>query len=125
MPLHHSALQRVFTRIRPSPLCLPPGASYAFSAAAAVESLRAIKKNQLYNLSPQQIIDCSADEGNFGCFQGQVDWALEHIKKRGITYENKYPYLGEGSRGCGLTKVREGQGQQCWPASHADCTGEQ
>ena len=76
-----------------------------------MESLVAIKKNKLYNLSPQQIIDCSDAEGNFGCFQGQVDWAFEHVRKRGITYENKYPYLGEDSMVCGVTKVRERQPQ--------------
>jgi len=71
------------------------GSCWAFSAVSAIESLWAIKKGVLYDLSEQQLVDCSADEGNDGCFGGLMDYAFNYtIQRGGLCTDEDYPYSG-------------------------------
>ena len=61
-----------------------------FSSIGAVESAWAIKHNILYDLSEQQLIDCSNE--NHGCEGGSMDLAFEYMKNNSICNNISYPY---------------------------------
>lgn len=57
--------KNVVTKVKEQGSC---GSCWTFSTAAAMESYNAIAGGDLYNMSPQQILDCSNDYGiNNGC----------------------------------------------------------
>ena len=66
------------------------GGCWAFSSIGAVESTWAIKHNILYDLSEQQLIDCSNE--NHGCEGGSMDLAFEYMKNNSICNNISYPY---------------------------------
>ena len=66
------------------------GGCWAFSSIGAVESAWAIKHNILYDLSEQQLIDCS--NRNHGCEGGSMDLAFEYMKNNSICSNISYPY---------------------------------
>ena len=69
------------------------GACWAFSSSEAVESAWAIKYNQLYNLSQQELIDCSTTYGNQGCHGGSMNAAFQYIIENGLCTNLSYPYI--------------------------------
>ena len=69
------------------------GGCWAFSSVGAVESAWAIKHNILYNLSEQELIDCSAQ--NHGCEGGSMDLAFQYIINNGLCDNASYPYTAE------------------------------
>ena len=70
------------------------GGCWAFSSSGAVESAWAIKNNVLYNLSQQELIDCSSDYGNHGCGGGSMDLGFKYIIDNGLCTNLTYPYVG-------------------------------
>lgn len=70
------------------------GSCWAFSAIGALESIWKLKNGNLYDLSEQQLVDCSQSEGNFGCNGGLMDYAFNYTKQKGVCSENTYPYAG-------------------------------
>ena len=68
------------------------GSCWAFSSVGAVESVWAIKNNILYNLSQQELIDCSFL--NHGCQGGSMDLAFLFIQNQGLCTNLSYPYQG-------------------------------
>ena len=71
------------------------GSCWAFSVSGSVEGISAIKKNQLLNISEQQLIDCSGNEGNQGCEGGIMAYGFQYIiDNGGICSEKEYPYEG-------------------------------
>ena len=69
------------------------GGCWAFSSVGAVESAWAIKHNTLYNLSEQELIDCSSE--NNGCEGGSMDLAFQYIIENGLCSNISYPYTAE------------------------------
>ena len=67
------------------------GSCWAFSSVGSVESAWAIKYNTLYNLSEQELIDCSSK--NHGCEGGSMDLAFEYIMNNGLCTNISYPYV--------------------------------
>lgn len=59
----------------------------------SLEGVYQINSGKLVSLSGQQLIDCSWDEGNYGCEGGLVSNGLEYVKKFGIESEADYPYI--------------------------------
>ena len=69
------------------------GGCWAFSSVGAVESAWSIKHNTLYNLSEQELIDCSSE--NHGCEGGSMDLAFQYIIENGLCSNLSYPYTAE------------------------------
>ena len=69
------------------------GGCWAFSSTGAVESAYAIKNNILYNLSQQELLDCSYL--NHGCNGGAMDLAFQFIMNNGLCTNLSYPYEAE------------------------------
>jgi hypothetical protein len=59
------------------------GACWAFSATAAAEAAWALSNGTLPVLSEQELIDCSAAQGNTGCAGGSMDFAFSYMAARG------------------------------------------
>jgi C1A family cysteine protease len=69
------------------------GSCWAFSATAAIEGAVFIKSKQLWNLAEQQMVDCGASTGNYGCNGGWMDYAFQYIiNAGGQAQTNDYPY---------------------------------
>ena len=73
------------------------GSCWSFSATGSVESAWAIENNVLYNLSQQELIDCSTSYGNKGCEGGSMDQAFKYIIDNGLCLNLSYPYIGQES----------------------------
>lgn len=66
---------------------------YAIVTSEALEGVHAIASQQLIQLSPQQIIDCSNNYGNSGCFGGSVPKSMQYtFKVGGLESEQDYPF---------------------------------
>lgn len=74
-------------------------AGYALAAAAAFESIWFIgKRGPLPQLSSQQILDCSTENGNKGCDGGNLDNAYTWVTSpsvRGFEKAERYPYTAK------------------------------
>lgn len=71
------------------------GSCWAFSAIGAIESAVAIKRGKLYDLSEQQLVDCSSDYGNGGCNGGLMDYAFQYAVNNKLCSEEEYPYTSQ------------------------------
>ena len=50
---------------------------------------------KLDSLSVQQLLDCSSNYGNKGCYSGVPIKAFQYVKEGGgICSKSEYPYLG-------------------------------
>ena len=71
------------------------GSCWAFSAIGAIESAIAIKTGNLYDLSEQQLVDCSSNYGNGGCDGGLMDYAFQYAVDNKLCTEQNYSYIGQ------------------------------
>eukprot|EP00040_Diaphanoeca_grandis_P027873 m.159656 g.159656 ORF g.159656 m.159656 type:complete len:303 (+) comp31144_c0_seq1:95-1003(+) len=68
------------------------GSTWAFAAVGAIESAYAIAKDDLIQLSTQQMVDC--DHTNQGCNGGSMISAFEWVSKNNpLCPLSEYPYL--------------------------------
>ena len=68
------------------------GSCWAFSAIETVESEWALTHNQLYNLSAQELVDCSGYLGNHGCNGGSMKYGFQYVVQNGLCLNQSYPY---------------------------------
>ncbi len=93
-PFHKNNIDwRKENKVSPVKNQLDCGGCWAFSAVGAVESAWAIKHNILYNLSEQELIDCSKQ--NNGCEGGSMDLAFQYIINNGLCSNLSYPYVAK------------------------------
>lgn len=96
------------------------GASYAFSAIAALEGANALATGSLSVLSEQNIIDCSVPYGNHGCKGGNMYNVYKYvIANEGVDTSKSYPFYGKqyscvyndqstGAKMSGTVKIKSG-----------------
>jgi len=83
------------------------GSCWAFSSSEAVEGIWSIKNNILYNLSQQELMDCSSSYGDNACNGGSMISAFEYIIDNGLCTNLSYPYEGidDGCRSAACKSV--------------------
>lgn len=95
------------------------GSCWAFATTANAESVWAISKGQLLDLSEEFLVDCASGVGyyNMGCNGGQPDSAFKYMINNGQCTEASYPY------NAGVTKTA-GTCQKCTSAgvSFSSCS---
>lgn len=77
------------------------GSCWSFSATGVAESW-ALFSGKSWDLSEQQLVDCSASYGNHGCNGGWPSNALKYVKDHGLSTESQYPYVAQ-TRTCSKT----------------------
>ena len=82
------------------------GSCWAFSTTSNSESVWAISKGQLLDLSEQELVDCATGKGyyNMGCNGGQMDSAFKFIINEGQCADSTYPYTSGTSQTAGSCK---------------------
>lgn len=95
------------------------GSCWAFATTANAESVWAIAKGQLLDLSEEFLVDCASGVGyfNLGCNGGMPDSAFKYMINNGQCYESSYPYTA------GVTKTA-GTCQKCSaaPVKFSSCS---
>ena len=85
------------------------GSCWTFSATGAIEGAWAISKNQLIDLSEQEMVDCATGfaYGSHGCNGGQMEGAFKFVIENGQCALSAYPYT-----------AKDGSCQKCSAVAH-------
>eukprot|EP01132_Coremiostelium_polycephalum_P008357 gene8357-10264_t len=92
--------QGVMTSVKDQQYC---GSCYAFAGAGALEAYLKWKTGATYDLSEQDIVDCSyrkfmGGAHNNGCQGGWPSAVYDHYNAKGLVFENQYPYTSGRSQ---------------------------
>lgn len=69
------------------------GSCWAFSSLGALEGQMKKRTGVLVPLSPQNLVDCSTNDGNLGCRGGYISKSYSYIiRNGGVDSESFYPY---------------------------------
>ncbi|KAF4724073.1 hypothetical protein FOZ62_028415, partial [Perkinsus olseni] len=60
------------------------GSCWAFSATGALEGLHKNVSGELVSLSEEELIDCSKDYGNYGCWGGLMNESFRYVADHGL-----------------------------------------
>ncbi|CAD8152319.1 unnamed protein product [Paramecium octaurelia] len=71
------------------------GSCWAFSAVGTLEINADIELNRKYELSEQDLVDCSGPYDNQGCNGGWMDSAYEYVADNGLAEAKDYPYTAK------------------------------
>ncbi|XP_044758250.1 procathepsin L-like isoform X2 [Coccinella septempunctata] len=91
------------SHVRDEGICAP---CYAISAAEAIEGQLKIVKGISANISVQNLVDCTREQGNLGCSGGLVTNCYEYVKQHGIETEKDYPPVGHETFVCGFNQTK-------------------
>ncbi len=69
------------------------GSCWAFSGISVIESAYAIQHKKLYNLSEQQLVDCSSRDS--GCNGGLMDNVFTYATQTALCESTAYPYTAQ------------------------------
>jgi len=87
------------TRVKDQGSC---GSCYSFATIAALEGAWFVQTGQLIDMSNQQVVDCTYQQGpdpqNLGCGGGYMSTSFKHMKE-GVCNWNSYPYDMPGAVG--------------------------
>ncbi|XP_070777479.1 cathepsin S, ortholog 1 [Enoplosus armatus] len=74
------------------------GSCWAFSSLGALEGQMKKRTGSLVPLSPQNLVDCSTNDGNHGCKGGYISKSYSYIiRNKGVDSESFYPYEHQNS----------------------------
>ena len=68
------------------------GSCWSFSSVEAMEGLWCIRTKLLFNLSEQELVDCSNYLGNQGCMGGYMTNGFQYVIDHGLCLNQSYPY---------------------------------
>ena len=86
----------------------PCGSCWAFAAVAAIESAQRIRYNWSWDLSEQQLVDCTYSSSYNGCKGGWMHRAYNYvIASGGIHKESRYPYISGKTRKSGTCRDKK------------------
>lgn len=76
------------------------GSCWAFSSIGAIEGAWAIAKNELIDLSEQELVDCATGPayGSHGCNGGQMDGGFKYVEQNGVCNLADYPYTSGSTK---------------------------
>jgi len=98
------------------------GSCWIFTVTGAIEGLYSVLKGELYDLSGQELIDCSGDYGNQGCNGGLIETSFNYTRdKGGLSLESAYPYTAsDGQCKTGLSRYAKISSFTSLPANDAN-----
>ncbi|KYQ99683.1 counting factor associated protein [Tieghemostelium lacteum] len=84
------------------------GSCWAFGSSAALEAQNCIANGELIEISEQQLVDCSFQQGSQGCNGGSAYGVYQYVQENGgISTESGYPYTA-AQQYCKLNHVSSG-----------------
>jgi C1A family cysteine protease len=100
---------RAVTSVKNQASC---GSCYTFSAVGAIESVLLKNQGQNYDLSEQQLVDCTlnkyAGNMNFGCDGGDPATTIQHAIQYGLQQESQYRYISGQTKRHGACSASRG-----------------